>query len=298
MIDIIRKHGGSIGWITLTAFVLFGLTRCDGDVTNPQGTGDAYTGPEGMFLFDEMGDLYRFSQGHKTRLTFTGADEGRWSPSGSLIAFDGYLGDIYVMNPDASNRRQLTINPAADEEPTWSPDGTQIVFNSDRDGNNEIYVMNSSDGSNQIRLTNNPASDKHPVWSPDGTTIAFDSNRDGNREIYVMNAADGTNLRNLTNSLTVDSNPDWSPDGTQIVFVRYDDIFVMNADGTNPVNLTNSSDFEDSNPVWSPDGTQIVWEKRGDCCSIIWYMNADGTGAGDLIHGDLQNDVSDPHWKE
>src|SRR5216117_1720966 len=63
----------------------------------------------------------------------------------------------------------------------------QIAFTSNRDGQNEIYVMNA-DGSGATRLTNNPAADGGPIWSPDGTKIAFISDRDGNVEIYVMNA--------------------------------------------------------------------------------------------------------------
>ena len=69
--------------------------------------------------------------------------------------------------------------------PYWSSDGTRITFISNRDGNNEIYVMDA-DGSNQTRLTNDLGQDNRPSWSPDGTKIAFASARDGNSEIYVI----------------------------------------------------------------------------------------------------------------
>src|SRR5918992_52807 len=84
----------------------------------------------------------------------------------------------------------------------------QIVFFSDRDGNQQIYVMNAGDGSNQTRLTNTNACDCNPSWSPDGTMIAFNTDRDSieddfeNQEIYVMNAGDGSNQTRLTNSPT------------------------------------------------------------------------------------------------
>ena len=71
------------------------------------------------------------------------------------------------MDADGSNQTRLTNNPASDAQPAWSPDGTKIAFNSDRDGNFEVYVMDA-DGSNQTRLTNNPADDGGPAWSPDG----------------------------------------------------------------------------------------------------------------------------------
>jgi len=86
---------------------------------------------------------------------------------------------------------------------------TKIAFTSDRDGNNEVYVMNA-DGTNPINFTNHPANDLGPFWSPDGTKIAFVSKRDGNREVYVMNA-DGSNPMNLTNNSASDELPSWSP---------------------------------------------------------------------------------------
>ena len=73
--------------------------------------------------------------------------------------------EIYVMNAqDGSNQTNLTMNPATDEFPSWSPDGTKVAFTSDRDGNTEIYVMNAQDGSNQTRLTDNAASDGLAEW--------------------------------------------------------------------------------------------------------------------------------------
>ncbi len=70
--------------------------------------------------------------------------------------------------------------------PTYSPDDIKIAFQSTRDGNDEIYIMNT-DGSGQTNLTNNPAIDNLPTYSPDGIKIAFQSTRDGNDEIYIMN---------------------------------------------------------------------------------------------------------------
>ena len=67
------------------------------------------------------------------------------------------------MNPDGSIPSRLTTNLAQDYNPTWSPDGNRIAFQSDRDGNTEIYVMHA-DGSNQTRLTNNKATDQVPDW--------------------------------------------------------------------------------------------------------------------------------------
>ena len=103
--------------------------------------------------------------------------------------------------------------------PAWSPNGTKIAFMSSRDGDENIYVMDSN-GTNQIRITPNTSNETHPVWSPDGLKIAFRSDRDGNFEIYTMNA-DGTGQTRLTSKTTwqTDMYAAWSPDGSKIAFM-------------------------------------------------------------------------------
>ena len=178
---------------------------------------------------------------------------------------------------------RLTNNNAKDGTPVWSPDGSKIAFWSNRDGKNEIYVMDS-DGSDVKRLTNNMSDDNNPKWSPDGRKILFDSDRDGNLEIYIMDA-DGTNQIRLTHNNASDSATSWSPDGSKIAFASNRDnsyphnfdIFVMDADGSNVRKIVDDPEY-DAEPRWSPDGRRILFVTRRNGDFDVYEMNADGSG--------------------
>jgi Tol biopolymer transport system component len=195
---------------------------------------------------------------------------------------------------------RLTDQPTEDAWPSWSPDGTQIAFQSNRDedleGDLDIYVMDA-DGSNPVNLTSDPAIDWCPSWSPDGTQIAFQSNRDEDDEIHVMDA-DGSNPVNLTWTDGHDNCPSWSPDGTRIVFHSNRDgnfeIYVMDADGGNQTNLTNN-DAMDGNPSWFPDGSRIAFYSNRDGNSEIYVMDADGGNPISLTHRPEHEDWA-PSW--
>jgi TolB protein len=149
-----------------------------------------------------------------------------------------------IMNPTMSYASQIASS------------NDKIVFASLRDGNYEIYIMNT-DGSNETRLTRGSSIDIDPKWSSDGKKIVFSSNYD----IFVMDA-EGSNLTRLTDTPGYETEPDWSPDGSKIAFVRSEnnnyEIYVMDADGTDLVNLTND-DNDDRYPAWSPDGSKIAY---------------------------------------
>ena len=171
---------------------------------------------------------------------------------------------------------------------------TRIAFMSERDGYEEIYVMDA-DGGNQQRLTKDRHYDSSPSWPPDGKRIAFTTERDGNFEIYVMDA-DGGNSQNLSHNPHEDSSPSWSPDGEQIAFVsdrdgndetHRDEIYVMDADGGNQRRLTNN--HHAWLPSWSPDGKRIAFTSRveGTFNFDIYVMDADGGNQQRLTNNPL-----------
>lgn len=127
---------------------------------------------------------------------FSGAANPDFHPDGWTLVFD-MVNSIWTYNRLSGTSLRLT-DPSGNFRPRFSPNGSKIVFQSSRDGQPEIYVMNA-DGSGQTRLTNNSAWDTAPAWSPDGTKILFTSLRDDpmTPALYLMNA-DGSNQTRVT----------------------------------------------------------------------------------------------------
>jgi Tol biopolymer transport system component len=202
---------------------------------------------------------------------------------------------IFVANADGSNETPI----ATGTHPSWSPDGSKIVFETKVNSRSQIATMNA-DGSNQTVLTS-VSSNETPAWSPDGTKIAFTSARDGgldgNLEIYVMNA-NGTNQTRITTNVAVDQQPAWSPDGTRIAFTSNRDgdqeIYVMNADGTRQRRLTDRVGA-DVQPAWAP-ADNIAFARGGGNLAqpSIGIM----TPGGILLSGFHKTNVnlSNPAW--
>lgn len=157
-----------------------------------------------------------------------------------------------------------------------------LAFYSNRDGNNEVYVMNSN-GSNQTRLTNHTGNDQRPDISLYGNHVAFSSNRvtatnpEGDFEIFLMNP-DGSSLRQLTFNNAVDSWPRFSPDGKWIAFHSNVDgnfeIYVMRPNGTALTRVTDYSGL-DQFPEWSPNGRRLAIRRDND----LYLIDTDGANA-------------------
>jgi len=203
-----------------------------------------------------------------------------------------------VMNID--NRQELCLSgddtETSNHDPTWSPDGTRIVFSSYNltEYNSNIYVVDA-DGKNLTKLTDtSKCNETDPDWSPDGTRIVFSSYNitEGESNIYVMDS-DGSNLTQLTNTSELsEGRPAWFPDGTRIMFSESSYIYVMNADGSNQKRLES---LPVSSPKLSPHGTKIIFSAIATKDTGIFVMNTDGTNRRKLI-SQRGRDYSESAW--
>jgi TolB protein len=181
------------------------------------------------------------------------------------VSFINNSDEIFLMNADGTEQRQLTSLPGTDYYPSLSPDGQTIYFSSQRGKNNfDIYSMDTA-GGNIRQLTSNNGDNYAPELSPDGTRIVYthfakigDKN---DQDIWVMNA-DGSNPHPVTFDTTNEIDPSWSPDSTRISFTSNraisNELFIMNADGSNVQQLTRGMSIGGRND-WSPDGLWLAF---------------------------------------
>ncbi len=181
------------------------------------------------------------------------------------------------------------------------PSGGRIAFESDRDGDSEIYVM-GCDGTNQVNLSNHSAEDKQPSWASGGR-LAFSSNRNavGGFDVYML-TLDPWGIARLTTNQADDESPALSTDGSKVAFVSYRDgnaeIYVLNISGNTLTRITNDT-AADMDPAWSPDGSRLFFASYRDGDWDIYVAASDGSNVVNLTDSatDDSNDYND-RWPD
>jgi len=222
------------------------------------------------------------------------------SPNGQTVAFissrnasQGSTYDVYTMDLQGMHIRQLCASNSFESNIDWAPQGDQLVYESERDGNFELYRV-SADGSAEVRLTQNTLSDLQPTWSPDGSKIAFLSALPGRYEIFTI-APNGTERFRVTNQAGEKSDLHWSPDGSQLLFQGLVNgkwqIFKVFANGTGLSQLT-SNDYRHFSPSWSPDGKHIAFLSLRNDQVHLFVSQADGSDERQLTTNALGTAVN------
>jgi Tol biopolymer transport system component/uncharacterized protein YjdB len=234
-----------------------------------------------------------------------GADPAA-SPDGSRIAFVGLSADgarnIFVVDRNGTNLRQLTFDVETDDQPAWSRDGTRIAFRSMREGVSDIFVI-SADGTGLKNVTTNVQrgadgrkAAERPTWTPEGRVIFTFGYALVNPLSYhlVSVAADGSDWRALTDGYLRDFEPEVSPNGKLIALRRFHeqygsfiDVIAANGSQLGWINLPGPG----HTPSWSPDGTWLTYSHSEAPGQSAIYMGALNGGSRMIVPAGGRNPV-------
>ena len=216
------------------------------------------------------------------------------APKTAKIAFWSYLAgtrDIYLMNPDGSQRTKITHHPSQNITPVWSPTGEQILFTSDRDGVWDLYLMDP-DGTNVQRVFEKKAFRIGAAWSPDGKQIAYTRLI---RDEYVVHIA--TLGEEDEEHIAIGSHTTWSPDGTELAFVTgwgikkmQISLFDLRTGGQKTLFPPKATPSWLQTPQWSPTGDKLAfsWQHQVPFKDFIeketiYTVKRDGTDLTQIV---------------
>ncbi len=171
----------------------------------------------------------------------------------------------------------LSKSEAVDSRPSRSPNDAWVVFQSDRDGNIELYYNDLVGSGEAMRLTNSQSNNTNPMYGPDSRTIVFQSDRNGRFDLFTIDQVSGEEVQ-VTSDPADDVNPFYSPDLKRLVFQsnRNDnwDIFVLDVETGNEFQLTDSA-ADETFPAWSPNGRQVSFLSNVDGGTDLFVIDLD-----------------------
>ena len=225
---------------------------------------------------------------------------GEAGPFDSRVAFistrSGRFKELYVMNLDGSDLRQLTRNQTINLSPSWAPDAKSLVFTSFKEGHPKLYEMDVLSGRERLVPTG-PGMVMGASFSPSGREVAVTrSGGKGDSEIVLVSLDGGVTGR-LTEGQTINVSPSFSPNGSQIAFCSgrtgSPQIYVMGTGGGQARRVTSRGSYN-TQPVWSPKGDKIAYTGRVDGRFQIFVVGADGGDPTQITSS--RGDNVDPTW--
>jgi TolB protein len=203
--------------------------------------------------------------------------------------------EIWLMDWDGANQRQITRHNALSILPSWSADSERLVYTSFARGTSDMYII-ARRGGTRIHVPTGLNLNTSATFSPKSNDIAFVGSVAGNPDIYVIKD-DGTNLRRLTSSSSIESTPEWSPNGRQISFTSgrsgSPQIYVMDAEGANVERLSFDEGGWNDDATWSPSGEEIAYTSRVNGRFQIRIANV-ATKQSRIVAGEGSNEQ--PTW--
>ena len=180
-------------------------------------------------------------------------------PSERAVYVAGISGRRQLMISDLSWIISMDLPPFTGDvfQPSVSPDGREVVFAANSDGDRELYSLKLGEGEPR-KLTDNDHEDLHPQRSPDGKWIVYQSNPDGIYQFFLLDSRSG-NARRLTDNEVAFARPAWSPDGKALAYDSAGEIMIYDIASRESRALTRD-DFWDAQPAWSPDGETIIYD--------------------------------------
>lgn len=208
--------------------------------------------------------------------------------------------EVFVMDADGHNIRQVTNDQNLAVTPTWGANGTEIYYTTYKDFNPDLAGI-FLNGSHHWFVSRFPQLNISPDWNQRKGTIALTLGKDGNSEIYVMRrdgkGPDGKDPKRLTFNKSIDGSPSWSPNGDQMVFTSdrngSPQLYIMDESGLNVRQLTRTGNYNDSG-VWSPRGDLIAFASRINGVFQIFTISPTGENLQQLTNGPASNE--DPAW--
>lgn len=224
---------------------------------------------------------------------------GEYGVFGTQIAFSSKVGrfkELFVMDMDGANMRQLTNDRSLNLSSSWDATGKKLVFTSYRNRQPDLFIMDLATKSVK-QVTNSPGVDIGGKFSADSNAIMASINPGQSSQLALVSLG-GAVIKQLTpNSRGIDVSPDYSPDYSRIVFCSDraggPQIYVMGADGSSPKRISFVKSSYCTSPVWSPKGDKIAFVCRGDGGFQLFVSSADGTNPRQLTSG---GDNEDPSW--
>jgi TolB protein len=202
--------------------------------------------------------------------------------------------EIWLMDWDGQNQRQISRHSALSILPSWSPDNERMVYTSFDRGTSDMYIINRR-GGGRMRINSGLSLNTSATFSPVSNDIAFVGSVRGNPDIYLIKD-DGTNIRRLTTQNSIESTPEWSPNGRQIAFTSgrsgTPQIYIMDAEGTNVRRISHDGNWNDD-ANFSPTGDELAYTSRVNGRFQIRIANL-VTGESRIVAGQGSNEQ--PSW--